>query len=469
MGIKFSKCFDHTGVDRSFSMFWHTNKRSIKDQFASQIKIFLSIATMQNIGIILSAGMGKYDPRKNIHQKLLTYMYYDVLASAFVGASSQEERDCVGFLRDTSLSGLDEKDMPQFRTYHADNIKDVSSLNPVPLEVLQLLDLHDVFTQKAASEIGNLSIKYLDALRQKDLDSVRFQLKDLVEDEMFFHLFNGVAPNKPQRANKIEHVVKSKSDQETGPWGKVVEKEEKAPPDMRENLLEQIIEKQIEHITERVKLLDEGELIRFQVIVHYYCSFLISAFLQIKDPEIVQVRARAYSERLTGMPAITIASFEDYIKENPVFSNSVNQFISEEVKRILLDEFTASDVPTHLLNVINQHISTKCDNVLITCPYCGTTEDFADINVKDKSQIYTNDDFYKNESGLQIYSFLCFQCRRVTDFAPDANNDSGLAEGGIEYFKTKLLNLDLLIAFYKNAKKHSNEIAIKKMEKLLHQ
>ncbi|MDB3860672.1 hypothetical protein N9301_04265 [Paracoccaceae bacterium] len=140
-------------------MFWNTNKRGIKDQFASQIEFFLSISALQNMGIILSAGMGKYDPRKNIHQKLLTYMYYDVLASAFVGARSQEERDCVGFLRDTSLSYLDEKDMPQFRTYHADNIKDVSNLNPAPLEVLQLLDLHDVFTQKAASEIGNLSTK----------------------------------------------------------------------------------------------------------------------------------------------------------------------------------------------------------------------------------------------------------------------------------------------------------------------
>ena len=449
-------------------MFWNKKKRGIKDKFSPQLKIFLNIANLQNMGLYLSASAGAYDTQKNIHQKLLTYMYYDILASALVGTSSQEEKDCVGLLRDTALSYLDEKEIPQFRTYHADNIKDVSKLDTAPLEVLQLLDLHDVFTKKAASEIGDLSVKFLVALQQKDLDPVGFQLKDLVEDEIFFHLFNRERTNKAEKNNKSENTFKSKSDQITGPWGKVVAKEENAPPNMRESLLEQIIENQIEHITERVKLLDEGELIRLQVIVFYYCSFLIPAFLQIKDLETVQVRALAYSERLTGMPSITIASFESYIRENPVFSHTANQLLSEEVKRILEDDFTASDVPTHLLNIINQLISAKCDKLFITCPDCGTAEDTADINIKETSQIYANDDFYQNENGLQIYSFLCFQCNRVTDFAPDANNDSGLAESGIEYFKTRLLNPDLLLAFHKNAKKHSNEIAIKKIEKLLH-
>ena len=159
-------------------MFWNKKKRGIKDKFSPQLKIFLNIANLQNMGLYLSARAGAYDTQKNIHQKLLTYMYYDILASALVGTSSQEEKDCVGLLRDTALSYLDEKEIPQFRTYHADNIKDVSKLDTAPLEVLQLLDLHDVFTKKAASEIGDLSVKFLDALQQKDLDPVGFQLKD---------------------------------------------------------------------------------------------------------------------------------------------------------------------------------------------------------------------------------------------------------------------------------------------------
>ena len=96
-------------------------------------------------------------------------MYYDILASSLIGSETQEEIDCVGFLRDTALSYLDDTDSPQFRTYHAENIKDVSKLDKAPLEVLQLLDQNESFTRSAVAKIGTLAKDFLIGLEKSIL------------------------------------------------------------------------------------------------------------------------------------------------------------------------------------------------------------------------------------------------------------------------------------------------------------
>ena len=92
-------------------------------------------------------------------------------------------------MRDTALSYLDDTDSPQFRTYHADNIKDVSKLDKAPLEVLQLLDQNEDFTRSAVAKIGTLAKDFLKGLDQKDMKPLSDQLKHLVEDEGLLRLF----------------------------------------------------------------------------------------------------------------------------------------------------------------------------------------------------------------------------------------------------------------------------------------
>ena len=171
-------------------MFWNNRRRAIKDTFTPQINVFLAYANLQYAELYLSKRLfKKYDTKRSVAQRLLTYMYYDILASNFIGSKTQEEIDCVGFLRDTALSYLDDTDSPQFRTYHADNIKDVSKLDKAPLEVLQLLDQNEDFTRSAVAKIGTLAKDFLKGLDQKDMKPLSDQLKHLVEDEGLLRLF----------------------------------------------------------------------------------------------------------------------------------------------------------------------------------------------------------------------------------------------------------------------------------------
>lgn len=104
--------------------------------------------------------------------------YYDLADRIFpeslreLNVPDQDQIDCVGFLRDTALSHLDDTDSPQFRTYHADNIKDVSKLDKAPVEVLQLLDQNENLTPSVVAKIGTLAEEFLIGLDQKDMRSL---------------------------------------------------------------------------------------------------------------------------------------------------------------------------------------------------------------------------------------------------------------------------------------------------------
>ena len=78
------------------------------------------------------------------------------------------------------------------------------------------------------------------------------------------------------------------------------------------------------------------------------------------------------------------------------------------------------------------------------------------------------DDYLTNdETRLETYACLCFKYRRVTEFAADPLNETGIAENGIDYFRTKPPTLKLLFDFHQNAQRHGNEVAIAKMDKLV--
>jgi len=450
-------------------MFWNNRRRAIKDTFTPQIKVFLSYASFQNTGLLLSKKLfKKYDTERNIHQRLLTYMYYDILASSLIGSETQEEIDCVGFLRDTALSYLDDTDSPQFRTYHADNIKDVSKLDKAPLEVLQLLDQNEDFTRSAVAKIGTLAKDFLTGLDQKDMKPLSDQLKHLVEDEGLLRLFETGSEGHFIKNNPSTTIKDNTTSRPPGPWETEGVKQSNEEEDKRTYLLEQTLGQQIKHVTALSKTIDDAYAVRFQVLVFYYCSFLLAAFLKIDDPEVVQVKARAYVAKLTGMQPITIEVFNAYIRENPVFAGTANEFIKISVNNIFSDDFSGNEIPNHLVGIVEQLIFANSDDLLISCQYCGNEWKFQNVNVLPETTLYCMDNYLTNEeTGLQVNACLCFKCRRVTEFAADPLNESGMAENGIEYFKTKPLTAQLLLGFHQNAEKHGNEVAIAKMDKLV--
>jgi hypothetical protein len=62
------------------------------------------------------------------------------------------------------------------------------------------------------------------------------------------------------------------------------------------------------------------------------------------------------------------------------------------------------------------------------------------ININEDSSIYMygeNCFRTRKEDGLNIYPFLCFKCKQVTEYASDPNNQSGHAVCGFEYFESK--------------------------------
>lgn len=200
-------------------MFWNHRRRAIHDSFNPQIKVFLDYVNLQNYGLLISKRLlKKYDTERKVHQRLLTYMYYDILASSLIGMDTQEEIDCVGFLRDTALSYLDDTDSPQFRTYHADNILDVSKLDIAPLDVLQLLERNKNFAQSAAAKIETLAEEFLLGLEQKDIKPLNDQLKNLVEDEGLQSLFETEA--EVRFAADIASITSEdrKTLRQLGPW-----------------------------------------------------------------------------------------------------------------------------------------------------------------------------------------------------------------------------------------------------------
>ena len=74
------------------------------------------------------------------------------------------------------------------------------------------------------------------------------------------------------------------------------------------------------------------------------------------------------------------------------------------------------------------------------CPKCKVFHPLINININEDSSIYMygeNCFRTREEDGLNIYPFLCFKCKQVTEYASDPNNQSGHAVCGFEYFESK--------------------------------
>ena len=74
----------------------------------------------------------------------------------------------------------------------------------------------------------------------------------------------------------------------------------------------------------------------------------------------------------------------------------------------------------------------------LTCLNCKHTEDIENMNFRKNSKIFMSRAGIVNswESGLDIYTMLCFACKHLTNFASDPTNESGKAIKGVQYFET---------------------------------
>ena len=105
----------------------------------------------------------------------------------------------------------------------------------------------------------------------------------------------------------------------------------------------------------------------------------------------------------------------------------------------------------------------------MACPKCKIFQSHQNLNIDKNSEVYAygEDCFRTRESdGLNIYSFLCFRCNKVTEYASDPFNQSGHAVGGLEYFDSKKITKKDYKNAYDYAKKNNHLLALNKLKKI---
>ena len=101
------------------------------------------------------------------------------------------------------------------------------------------------------------------------------------------------------------------------------------------------------------------------------------------------------------------------------------------------------------------------------CPKCKEFHPLINININEDSSIYMygeNCFRTREEDGLNIYPFLCFKCKQVTEYASDSNNQSGHAVCGFEYFKSKKATKTDINNATEYAKLNNHDHVLKKLK-----
>jgi len=452
-------------------MFWKKKKNKFTEQQLFQFEVFSNFSTLQITTLYYLNLTKRYDTFENKHQKVLTYLYFDILAGAYVGGEeTQDQVDLICLMRDFALKGLDERGYPQYRTFHADNLDDMSNLKEDHSDVISMLDTNRDFASSAINKIKQNSNEFLDGIKTRKMDSISSQLSDLVNDDLLKSKFEQVNfSSELSRKSKVDPSDSSnKKEKKPGPWDFTKKGENASSTDNQTNALDQIINQQIKNVKNKFKGLGKDKTIRSEYIIIKYCTLLTAAFSGKNDTEYLTVQGRAYARRLLGKNPITYEEFNDYMNKNPLFSTLSSHIISTEIKKLISFGLSALETKEHLDKILDQLINAKTDELRITCQYCAVSDFINNINVTNDSKLYCSDDYETDENtGLQIYSCLCFQCRHVTYYALDPLNESGMADDGVEYFRTSDIDLSTLVRFSDNAKKHSNSIAISKIENLI--
>ena len=106
---------------------------------------------------------------------------------------------------------------------------------------------------------------------------------------------------------------------------------------------------------------------------------------------------------------------------------------------------------------------------ILICPKCNIKEKMLNLfNKKNPQMMIYNEGKprVRATDGLHIYPMICFNCKTMSEYASDINNQSGKAIEGIEYFKTKKISQKEKSEALNYAKSLNNKILIDKIKKL---
>ena len=88
----------------------------------------------------------------------------------------------------------------------------------------------------------------------------------------------------------------------------------------------------------------------------------------------------------------------------------------------------------------------------LTCPNCKHTEDIENMNFRKDSKMYMMKLYLQQRENpeLQIYTFICFSCNHLTNYA-------GKIFGGPEYFETYKYDANVKFDNYHEAYGEKNQ------------
>jgi len=123
-------------------------------------------------------------------------------------------------------------------------------------------------------------------------------------------------------------------------------------------------------------------------------------------------------------------------------------------------------------NKDSKQAQEDCKNAnqkILCCPKCNIKEKMLNLLKKKDPQLMTFNEGkprVRSSDGLHIYPMICFNCKIMTEYASDIENQSGNAVDGIEYFKTKKVGKKELNEALDYAKSINNETLIRKVKNL---
>ena len=74
----------------------------------------------------------------------------------------------------------------------------------------------------------------------------------------------------------------------------------------------------------------------------------------------------------------------------------------------------------------------------LICPNCKHEEQIHNLNKRENTKMFLAKLHlqHKVHKNLDIYTFICFECSHITNYAADIMNSSGRSIDGVEYLET---------------------------------
>lgn len=171
-------------MERFRSVFWNKRKREEqvqKERTASVVKLFGDFSNLQFTLSLLAFRM--IDHSRAEAGKIVAYVYYDIVAESLVNEDSEEAAKIISFMRDSALKKLDDGGVPQYRTYGADNLDNLSQRSLSHEGVARFLSENELFSNVLLYKVQELSNEVINSLSSREIDGLAAHLSTLLRDE----------------------------------------------------------------------------------------------------------------------------------------------------------------------------------------------------------------------------------------------------------------------------------------------